>query len=216
MSKYNEYAKKLDAAFKEAAEAQRKARQAFEDAKAKEADATDPLKKQVANAQRKQAQKDLAATQRAAWRTFRDTRDKLSREIKEAVNAAQLANPDDLDMNAVALLNSNVLTPADLAAMKDRYGGNTTMLRMIGGKAKEMRAALPNSETPETRNTRQQLTTIETSCNGAGGVLADWENLVTTSVHFSGESHEGASPELVESLNNHWNDENVQAAITDL
>lgn len=46
-------------------------------------------------------------------------------------------DPDQLDMKAVALLNSGVLNRSDLSQMAEKYADNVGMLRLIGKEAKK-------------------------------------------------------------------------------
>lgn len=46
-------------------------------------------------------------------------------------------DPDQLDMKAVALLNSGVLRRSDLSQMAEKYADNVGMLRLIGKEAKK-------------------------------------------------------------------------------
>lgn len=55
---------------------------------------------------------------------------------KHSVNYTAV-NPDRVDQNAVALLNSGVMSDADLVAMADKYWNNPTMLKLVAGAAEK-------------------------------------------------------------------------------
>ena len=56
------------------------------------------------------------------------------------LDAHYAVSPDRLDANTMALLNAGICTAADLARLADRHANNPTMLRILGARAKEVRA----------------------------------------------------------------------------
>lgn len=64
-------------------------------------------------------------------------RSALRAEVEENVRVRSLVNPADVVDPALTLLNSGIMTSADLMAMADRYHDNPTMLRLIMPRARQ-------------------------------------------------------------------------------
>lgn len=82
------------------------------------------------------------AEAKSSFHAFDDTVPRLDRECRQCMEADARVNPGEVDPAGVTLLNSGVLTASDISGMVQHYGGNTTMLRLIGKKAGEMAAAI--------------------------------------------------------------------------
>ena len=142
MSKFNTYAQQLDAAFKTARGEYVEAYQCFQQAQQANcrANAWTPnesaAEKQVKTARAALALHDAEAafTEASArvWGDFKTTRRMLRADLEQEVRAANLANPDAIDSNALELLKSGVLTSDDYAAFMEKYDSNPTMLKLLG------------------------------------------------------------------------------------
>ena len=71
------------------------------------------------------------------WDNFKATRRTIRAELEQAVRAANIANPDAIDNNALELMKTGVLSPADYAAFMERFDSNPTMLKLVGHYAAE-------------------------------------------------------------------------------
>ena len=147
MSKFNTYAQQLDAAFKTARGEYVEAYQRFQQAQQANcrANAWTPnesaAEKQVKTARAALALHDAEAafTEASArvWGDFKTTRRMLRADLEQEVRAANLANPDAIDSNALELLKSGVLTSDDYAAFMEKYDSNPTMLKLLAHYAAE-------------------------------------------------------------------------------
>lgn len=79
-------------------------------------------------------------------KTIRNIQDEHHQEVAELRNqfAAFLddhysASPEKLDNATLALLNSGICSPAELAKLAERHANNPTMLRIVSGHAEKMR-----------------------------------------------------------------------------
>jgi hypothetical protein len=59
--------------------------------------------------------------QSRAWDNFKATRRTIRAELEQAVRAANIANPDAIDNNALELMKTGVLSPADYSAFMERF-----------------------------------------------------------------------------------------------
>lgn len=139
MSEFNIYARKLDTAFKEARSeyntafrALQEAQQASRDANAwKPGDSAE--EKQIRTTRAALKLHDAEATfdevSARVWDNFKATRRTIRAELEQAVRAANIANPDEIDNNALELMKTGVLSPADYSAFMERFDSNHTMLK---------------------------------------------------------------------------------------
>ena len=139
MSEFNIYARKLDTAFKEARSeyntafrALQEAQQASRDANAwKPGDSAE--EKQVRTTRAALKLHDAEATfnevSARVWDNFKATRRTIRAELEQAVRAANIANPDAIDNNALELMKTGVLSPADYSAFMERFDGEGAVMR---------------------------------------------------------------------------------------
>nr|DAT18367.1 MAG TPA: hypothetical protein [Caudoviricetes sp.] len=137
-TKYNHFAKELDAAFRTA----RSEYAAVYDelTKAKEnasAAGLDAVKKQIATLQLQEAEKKMRQETGRIWSVFDAKAAELRSALEKEVQTSNLADPSAIDSNAVELMKTGVLTVDDYFGFADRYDGNPTMLKLIGHYAKE-------------------------------------------------------------------------------
>ena len=147
MSQFNIYARKLDTAFKEARSEYNTAFRALQEAQQANRDANawrpgvSAEEKQVRTARAALKLHDAEATfnevSARVWDNFKTTRRTIRAELEQEVRAANLANPDAIDSNALELLKSGVLTSDDYAAFMEKYDSNPTMLKLLAHYAAE-------------------------------------------------------------------------------
>lgn len=211
MSKYSNYAKRLDAAFKDARkqytdayDAVKEAEKRLEDAK-NERDKfyvgeSDLLREERTTALHR-AQAAFRIVEEKVWPAFDAVRDELTAKLKEAVQADSTAAPEDIDANGLTLLQSGILRPDELEALMGQYEDNTTMTRIIGQHCK---AAADKERDPEKR---QQLVLIARRANeGLSGVLEAWNGLLDACRTCSGRGHgeKKGEPAFVISISKQW------------
>lgn len=216
MSKYSIYAKKLDAAYKNALEEYTAAYQkAGEDRKAAARNLeTAKLHNNTAGIMRAKAD-DMEATAafeeagKRIWGEFNRQREELRAELQKELRADSTANPDAIDGNALELLKSGIMTPDDFFALLAKYDNNPTMLRLIGKYAQDAADAMTND-----RAARAALVQISQACkDGQSSIMRAWEGLCTIADYCSGQSREGRTdrPEHILSMGQHWEELSSEA-----
>lgn len=212
MSKYNTYARQLDAAFRTArdeyaesyAELQA-AQQANEDAGAWRPD-DDAANKQLRVAttalELNKAEAAFKITETKVWPEFDAKCKELRKELEKDVQKDGLANPDAIDANTVELLKAGVLTVEDYYSLAERYEGNSTMLRLLG------KYALDESIASGDIKEAAALRMLSDNCkNGAGAVLRAWNELEGLASYCSGRGgnrNAATSPDMVVSMGKWW------------
>jgi len=93
--------------------------------------------KELAGTTLREAERTYTETISTAEEKARQAYTDLRKELADKVRLDSLANPDDVDTNALALLKSDILKPDDLAALALRYAKNPTMLRLIANHAQK-------------------------------------------------------------------------------
>lgn len=202
-TKYNHFAKDLDAAFKAARTEYTTAYNAVESARqaANEAGA-DALKKQIAALQLQAAEETMRKESARIWSEFDAKAAELRRALEKEVQTSNLADPSAIDSNAVELMKTGILTPDDYFNFADKYEGNATMLRLIGYYAREAAADA------ESRKDRIALTVLAQDCaNGTGKTLKAFDELLTVANYCSGRGGNGkrsSSPGVTISMGEKW------------
>lgn len=212
MTKYNVYAKQLDAAFRTARDEYAKsyaelqaAQQANEDAGAWRPD-DDAANKQLRVAttalELNKAEAAFKITETKVWPEFDAKCKELRKEIEKDVQKDGLANPDAIDANTVELLKAGVLTVEDYYSLAERYEGNSTMLRLLG------KYALDESIASGDIKEAAALRMLSDNCkNGAGAVLRAWNELEGLASYCSGRGgnrNAATSPDMVVSMGKWW------------
>lgn len=211
MSKYAIYAKRLDAAFKDARKqytdaynAVKEAEKGVEDTK-NERDKfyigeADLLREERTTALHR-AEAAFRIVEEKIWPAFDVVRDELTEALKKSVQAGSTAAPEDIDANGLTLLQSGILRVDELEGLIDRYEDNTTMTRIIGQHCK---AAAEKERDPEKR---RRLTAIARRANeGLSGFLASWDGLLEAVRVCSGRNRGEAKPDpsFVVSISKQW------------
>lgn len=212
MTKYNVYAKQLDAAFRTARDEYAKsyaelqaAQQANEDAGAWRPD-DDAANKQLRVAttalELNKAEAAFRITETKVWPEFDAKCKELRKELEKDVQKDGLANPDAIDANTVELLKAGVLTVEDYYSLAERYEGNSTMLRLLG------KYALDESIASGDIKEAAALRMLSDNCkNGAGAVLRAWNELEGLASYCSGRGgnrNAATSPDMVVSMGKWW------------
>ena len=212
MTKYNVYAKQLDAAFRTARDEYAKsyaelqaAQQANEDAGAWRPD-DDAANKQLRVAttalELNKAEAAFKITEIKVWPEFDAKCKELRKELEKDVQKDGLANPDAIDANALELLKSGALTVEDYYSFAERYESNATMLRVIS------KYALDASENADDTKDAVALRILSDNCKtGMGTVLRAWNELEGVASYCSGRggsSRSVATPEHIISMGKWW------------
>lgn len=202
-TKYNHFAKELDAAFRTA----RSEYAAVYDelAKVKEnasAAGLDAVKKQIATLQLQEAEKKMRQETGRIWSVFDAKAAELRSALEKEVQTSNLADPSAIDSNAVELMKTGVLTVDDYFGFADRYDGNPTMLKLIGHYAKEA------ADSAGDRKDKVALTVLAQDCaKGAGPTLKAWDSMMTAANYCSGRGGSGNrrnSPGVTLSMGEWW------------
>lgn len=212
MTKYNVYAKQLDAAFRTARDEYAKsyaelqaAQQANEDAGAWRPD-DDAANKQLRVAttalELNKAEAAFKITEIKVWPEFDTKCKELRRELEKDVQKNSLANPDAIDANALELLKSGALTVEDYYSFAERYESNATMLRVIS------KYALDASENADDTKDAVALRILSDNCKtGMGTVLRAWNELEGLASYCSGRggsSRSAIDPTHIISMGKWW------------
>ena len=206
MSQFNIYARKLDTAFKEARSEYNTAFRALQEAQQASRDAN--AWKPGDSAEEKQALKlhDAEATfnevSARVWDNFKATRRTIRAELEQAVRAANIANPDAIDNNALELMKTGVLSPADYSAFMERFDSNPTMLKLVGHYAAEAAKAADD------RKQAAALNAIALDCqSGEGAVMRAWDSISAISDSCGdGDGYRRKSPGVIVSMSEKWDD----------
>ena len=212
MSRYNTYARQLDAAFKtardeyaEAYSSLEQARQADTDAKAwKPNDNEEDKRLRIATAALELNKADAAfkIAESRIWPEFDAKCKELRKELEKDVQKDSLANPDAIDANALELLKSGALTVEDYSAFSEKYSGNSTMLKLVA------KYALEASEKTDDVKDAVALRILSDNCKtGMGTVLRAWNELEGVASYCSGRggsSRSVTTPEHIISMGRHW------------
>jgi len=212
MTKYNVYAKQLDAAFRTARDEYAKsyaelqaAQQANEDAGAWRPD-DDAANKQLRVAttalELNKAEAAFKITEIKVWPEFDAKCKELRKELEKDVQKDGLANPDAIDANALELLKSGALTVEDYYSFAERYESNATMLRVIS------KYALDASENADDTKDAVALRILSDNCKtGMGTVLRAWNELEGVASYCSGRggsSRTAIDPTHIISMGKWW------------
>lgn len=146
MSKYNHYAKELDALARSNFQKYQSAKAAFESAKKDyEANkrpavgvwmATPERMIAAANAEVRYFEaKDAWENVQRAYMNSVDEAMNIRNKLESAIGENNRAKSSDMDGNAIELLKSGILAPKEYEAMLNDFKGNPTMVRMIGSYA---------------------------------------------------------------------------------
>lgn len=212
MSKYNTYARQLDAAFRSARDEYAaaydnlvQARRADTDAKAWRPNDTaedKQLRTATAALDLSKAEAEFKIADGRIWSEFDMKCKELHKELEKDVQKNSLANPDAIDANALELLKSGALTVEDYYSFAERYESNATMLRVIS------KYALDASENADDAKSAAALRILSDNCKtGMGTVLRAWNELEGVASYCSGRgggSRAAIDPTHIISMGKWW------------
>lgn len=197
MSKYNEYAQRLDVAFKTAREEYMEAWNQLQAAQKAERDAQawraetyrgeNDLRRQRAKAELLEAEHTFKATESRVWAEFDRQKDAIRRELESDVRASSTVDPDAIDANALELLKSGILTADDVFSLVNKYDANVTMLRLISKHAKE----LADDKNTDAKTRGQLYVLCSQIGNGKNSTMRNFSDLVEISNYCSGRGGGG-------------------------
>lgn len=203
MSKYNHYAKSLQAAFLEFREGYTSAVASFEKArKARETANRDVVSQARAKADFIAAQEEFKAAQSSLWDELNNKRAELRAALKREVHDENLANPDAVDNSGLELLKSGVLSADDFYSLAGKYDDNPTMLRIVAKFAKETADDMDSTQAKD-RGALYQLVAV--CSQGQGRTMRAWDDLSKIVDYCSGQAHgRKESPGYVVSMGKWW------------
>ena len=189
MSKYYSNMIALDKEFKEARtefelrlERAQDAKEYVQELKAKNAKGADAEAKLL----RAQADsREAEAAVNAIWDKFRTKAADTLGTIRKDIEQTGVARAEDLDGNALTLLESGIMTAVDYEYMAEQYKDNRTMLRMISRYAHDAAEKAENQQTKAPLlNLVSRIKTIDEEKLEALGVLEKMVNVCTgTGMH---------------------------------
>ena len=213
MSKYNEYAQRLDVAFKTAREEYMEAWNQLQAAQKAERDAQawraetyrgeNDLRRQRAKAELLEAEHTFKATESRVWAEFDQQKEAIRRDLESDVRASSTVDPDAIDTNALELLKSGILTADDIFSMVNKYDNNLTMLRLISKTAKE----LADDKSIDSATRGQLYTLCNRIRNGRNSTMRNFDDLVEISNYCSGRGGGGTNrinPAHATSMSEKW------------
>ena len=197
MSQFNQYAQRLDAAFKTAREEYLTAWKNLQDAQKADREAQawraetyrgeNDLRRSRAKAKLLEAEHEFRATERRVWDEFDRQKAAIRTDLEMEVRATTAANPDAVDSNAMELLKSGILGVDDYYTLVGKYDANPTMLRLIAKYAKE--AADDKNGDQKTRGALYVL--CQKIGNGKNSTMRGFDDLVEISNYCSGRGVNG-------------------------
>lgn len=201
MSKYNRFAKDLDAAFRAARQEYKDAWDKFQAAKdARKMAGDNEMERQRIELKYQEAELSFKEVEARTWPEFNRRRAELRAALEHEVRSGILASPDAVDPNGLELLKSGILSADDYYALVDKYDDNPTMLRLV---AKYAREAADDMEAKD-RGALYQLAQV---CeNGQGQTLRAWDSLSHIADYCSGQAIEGRrdAPDHIVSMGKWW------------
>lgn len=203
MSKYNHFAKDLDAAFKAArqeyVEAWNKL-QAAEDAR-RTASGSD-MERQMAKLKYQEAALSFKEAEARIWPEFNRRRAELRAALERDVRNGGLADPDAVDLNGMKLLESGTLSVDDYYSFVERYDDNPTMLRFVAKYAKEAADDMDSTRAKD----RGALYHLYRVCSqGQSRTMRAWDELSRIADYCSGQSRERRDrPTITISMGQRW------------
>lgn len=192
MSKYNNFAKELDSAFKVARNDYKKAHEKLQQAQQENQRANlwragdSPEEKRVRVARAalnlKDAEKVFKNAETNILASFNQTRKEICARLENEVRANSLADPTAIDNGALELMKAGVLTADDFASFAERYDSNPTMLKLVAHYAEQ--AAKDTTD----NHAAAAFNMVALNCkDGQGAVMRKWEELQTLCDYCTGQ-----------------------------
>ena len=197
MTQYNQYAKRLDTAFKTAREEYMEAWNKLQAAQKANTDAQawraetyrgeNDLRRQRAKAALLEAEHTFKAAESRVWAEFDRQKEAIRRDLESEVRATSTVDPDAIDTNALELLKSGILTVDDVFSLVSKYDDNITMLRLISKTAKE----LADDKNTDAKTRGQLYVLCSQIGNGKNSTMRNFDDLVEISNYCSGRGGGG-------------------------
>lgn len=214
MSKYNEYARKLDEAFRKAQEEYESIVAVLDNARERAKKYSNKPRDAVSRAEYEAAQKSLARAKEtfkqkayAICERYEAEVNRLTDSLTKAVKAGGSVNPSEVDANALELLKSGIMTAADCESMMEQFKDNRTMKRLI---AEYAQTAQPNGlDRAEATALRSiALNTVQED----NALLTTWKELSDASKIYLG-SRSPTHVNYVKDMQAHWDDDGIRDGI---
>ena len=184
MSKYNYFAKDLDAAFKVARQEYAEAWDKFQAAQNARGQG-DAMQRQRAELKCQQAELDFKEAEDRIWTDFNHRRAELRRNLERELRGDNAANPDAIDPNGMELLKSGILSADDFYSLVEKYDDNPTMLRFVARYAKEAADDMDRTQAKD-RGALYQLAQV--CSQGQGRTMRAWDDLSRIVDYCSGQT----------------------------
>lgn len=210
MSKYNKFAKELEAAFFEAREKYVAAANALKEAQAAKVDAYTWQKEKIIgeNAERR-ARADLALTKAEidfnrvkhdVWHVFEKTASGLTAQLKDEVEKNNLVDPAAIDGESLELLKSGILTAADFENIAAKFENNVTMSRLVSKYAAE--AAEHEQDNQQVRS--KLMAIAQKTQNKDEAILHGWNQIIEVAHTLTGQAHGVGEMNYTIDLSGRW------------
>ena len=184
MSKYNRYAKDLDAAFRAARQEYAEAWDKFQAAQNARGQG-DAMQRQRAELKYQQAELDFKEAEARIWPEFNRLRAELRSKLERELRGDNAANPDAIDPNGMELLKSGILSADDFYSLVEKYDDNPTMLRFVARYAKEAADDMDRTQAKD-RGALYQLAQV--CSQGQGRTMRAWDDLSHIVDYCSGQA----------------------------
>ena len=186
MSKYNRFAKDLDAAFRAARQEYAEAWSKFQAAKDARGQG-DAMQRQRAELKYQQAELDFKEEETRIWPEFNRRRAELRSNLERELRGDNTANPDAIDPNGMELLKSGILSTDDFYSLVEKYDDNPTMLRFVARYAKEAADDMDRTQAKD-RGALYQLAQV--CSQGQGRTMRAWDDLSRIADYCSGQTRD--------------------------
>ena len=186
MSKYNHFAKDLDAAFRAARQEYAEAWDKFQAAQNARGQG-DAMQRQRAELKYQQAELDFKEAEARIWPEFNRRRAELRSKLERELRGDNAANPDAIDPNGMELLKSGFLSADDFYSLVEKYDDNPTMLRFVARYAKE---AADNMDRTQAKDRGALYQLAQVCSQGQGRTMRAWDDLSRIADYCSGQTRD--------------------------
>lgn len=188
MTKYNHYAKDLDAALKAARQEYMDAWDKLQktEAYSKAAFSSD-MERQKAKLKHQEAELAFKDADSRIWAEFNRKRAELRAALETEVRSGAVAVPDAVDTNGLELMKSGVLSADDYYSIAEKYEDNPTMLKLVAKYAKESADDMESTQAKE----RGALYHLASVCSqGQSRTMRAWDELSKIADYCSGQTRD--------------------------
>lgn len=186
MTKFNHFAKDLDAAFQAARREYMEAWDKFQAASdAHRMSRGSDMERQRAKLKYQEAELTFKEAEARIWPEFNRRRSELRAALEREVRGGNLADPDAVDPNGLELLKNGILSTDDFYSLVGKYDDNPVMLRFVAKYAKEAADDMDSTQAKE----RGALYHLAQVCSqGQGRTMRAWDDLSRIADYCSGQS----------------------------